>query len=280
MLPLGEFRASRAVHGSMNENFKYIAGAVAVVGLSVGAIVYFSMRNERAEPAEQPVVAAPVTPALPEEPAVRHPLPDADTEQALPSLDDSDGSMLGALEGLIGKSAVEQFVVSKDLVRHVVVAVDNLTTEKVAERIRPLKPTPGSFAVSGPEEALVLDPANYERYQGLVQLVRSVDTATLIATYKRHYPLFQEAYASLGHPPEYFNDRLVEVIDHLLATPQIPGPIALAQPGVLYVFADPAIESRSAGQKALIRMGGENAAAVKAKLSELRSALVAQPSAN
>jgi hypothetical protein len=263
----------------MNENFKYIAGAVAVVGLSVGAIVYFSMRNQGAEPAEKPVVA-PAKPALPEEPAVRHPLPDADTEQALPSLDDSDGSMLGAVEGLIGKSAVEQFVVPKDLVRHVVVAVDNLTTEKVAERIRPLKPTPGSFVVSGSEEALVLDPANYERYQGFVQLIRTVDTGTLIATYKRHYPLFQEAYASLGHPPEYFNDRLVEVIDHLLATPQIPGPIALAQPGVLYVFADPAIESRSAGQKALIRMGSENAAAVKAKLSELRSALVAQSATN
>ena len=47
----------------MNENFKYIAGAVAVVGLSVGAIIYGSMRKDSAAPVEEPVVAAPVKPA-------------------------------------------------------------------------------------------------------------------------------------------------------------------------------------------------------------------------
>jgi hypothetical protein len=39
----------------------------------------------------------------------------------------------------------------------------------------------------------------------------------------------------------------------------------------MYQFADPALESRSAGQKILLRMGAENAATVKAKLLELRS---------
>ncbi|HKC44456.1 MAG TPA: DUF3014 domain-containing protein, partial [Burkholderiales bacterium] len=68
----------------------------------------------------------------------------------------------------------------------------------------------------------------------------------------------------------YFNDRLVEVIDHLLATPTVTGPIKLARPWVLYEYADPALESRSAGQKALIRMGPENAARLKAKLREIR----------
>ena len=109
----------------------------------------------------------------------------------------------------------------------------------------------------------MLDPANYERYKPLVQLIRTSDTQTLVAIYVRYYPLFQEAYESLGHPPEYFNDRLIEVIDHLLATPDLQGPIALAQPGVQYEYADPGLESRSAGQKVLIRMGSENATAVK-----------------
>ena len=122
----------------------------------------------------------------------------------------------------------------------------------------------------------MLDPANFERYEPLVQLVRSSDTQQLVATYVRYYPLFQDAYENLGHPPEYFNDRLIEVIDHLLATPELQGPIALAQPGVLYQFADPKLESKSAGQKLLIRMGSENAAVIKDKLRELRSALSAQ----
>jgi hypothetical protein len=97
-----------------------------------------------------------------------------------------------------------------------------------------------------------------------------MDTGKLVALYVRLYPLFQQAYRDLGYPDRYFNDRLVEVIDHLLATPSVPGPIKLAQPHVLYEFADPALEARSAGQKILIRIGPDNAARVKAKLRELR----------
>jgi hypothetical protein len=44
---------------------------------------------------------------------------------------------------------------------------------------------------------------------------------------------------------------------------------------VLYEFADPVLEASSAGQKILIRMGRENAVQVKAKLREIRGALVA-----
>ena len=53
----------------MNENVKWVAAAVAVVGLSIGGIVYFSQR-EKAAPAQQPVIAAPAEPALPEAPAI------------------------------------------------------------------------------------------------------------------------------------------------------------------------------------------------------------------
>jgi hypothetical protein len=259
----------------MNENVKWTAAAVAVVGLSVGGLVYLA-RSGRETPVEKPVVAAPVKPPVAEEPAIRHPIPEPEMQEPLPPLNESDAPMQKALESLIGNESVAQFVVTKDLVRHVVVTVDNLTTEKVAERIRAMKPTPGKFAVSGSEEAPVLDPANYERYQSLVQLVGSIETQALVATYTRHYPLFQEAYESLGHPPQYFNDRLIEVIDHLLAAPEVQDPIALAQPGVQYEFADPTLESRSAGQKALIRLGSDNAKVVKDKLRELRSALVEQ----
>lgn len=260
----------------MNENIKWIAGAVAVVGLSIGAVLYLSSKD-KALPEEPPVAAAPETPPVAEEPAIKHPLPPTDAEQAMPLLADSDGAVGGALGSLIGKGALEQFVVTKDLVRHIVVSIDNLPTEKVAERVRPLKPVPGAFAVTGPEEAPVLDPANYDRYQGLVQLVQSTDAQALAAAYQRYYPLFQEAYESLGHPPEYFNDRLIEVIDHLLATPEVSGPIPLARPGVLYEYADPKLESQSAGQKALTRMGSDNARVIKAKLTELRGLLVASP---
>ncbi|MGH8487811.1 MAG: DUF3014 domain-containing protein, partial [Gammaproteobacteria bacterium] len=41
----------------------------------------------------------------------------------------------------------------------------------------------------------------------------------------------------------------------------------------LYQFADPEVEKRSWGQKTLIRMGPANAAAVKAKLREIRASI-------
>jgi len=47
------------------------------------------------------------------------------------------------------------------------------------------------------------------------------------------------------------------------------------QPKVLYEFADPDLETRSAGQKILLRMGKDNELRVKAKLREIRGALLA-----
>ena len=74
----------------------------------------------------------------------------------------------------------------------------------------------------------------------------------------------------LGYPDGYFNDRLVEVIDHLLATPEIEDPVRVVRPHVLYEYEDPALESLSAGQKLLLRTGPDHAVVVKQFLEEMR----------
>jgi hypothetical protein len=112
-------------------------------------------------------------------------------------------------------------------------------------------------------------------------MVESVDTAKAVALYRRLYPLFQQAYEELGFPGRYFNDRLVQVLDHLIATPVPPGPLAVTlvevkgevpstRPWARYEFADPALESMSAGRKMLMRTGAENQRRVQAKLIEVR----------
>jgi len=53
----------------------------------------------------------------------------------------------------------------------------------------------------------------------------TLDNHKLIAVYVEYYPLFQQAYDDLGYPSAYFNDRLVEVIDHLLETPDTKDPM-------------------------------------------------------
>ena len=106
-----------------------------------------------------------------------------------------------------------------------------------------------------------------------MRLAEAVKTKQLVAVYVRFYPLFQQAFKDLGYPSGYFNDRLIEVIDDLLAAPDLQGPVKLVRPKVMYQFADPDLEARSAGQKILIRMGSENAARIKAKLKEIRREL-------
>jgi hypothetical protein len=129
----------------------------------------------------------------------------------------------------------------------------------------------------GDELHATLGAQNYQRYAPLIDALRQLDMKRVAAVYLRFYPLFQKAYQDLGYPNDYFNDRLVKVIDGLMVTPQVTGPIDLVRPNVMYLFADPALESRPAGQKLLIRMGPENAQVVKQKLSELRAIIAAAP---
>ena len=104
-------------------------------------------------------------------------------------------------------------------------------------------------------------------------MVAALDTDNLINVYVYLYPLFQQAYEELGYPDKYFNDRLVEVINHLLQTPELADPVALVQPKVFYHYADPELEARSAGQKLLMRVGKENVDLLKRKLQDVKAKL-------
>jgi hypothetical protein len=184
--------------------------------------------------------------------------------------------MQEAIASLYGGQAPVQFFYLSDLVRRIVVTVDNLPRKQVASRLLPMKPPGGPFLTRGEAGSVYLSPENYARYAPYVRLLQSADPKQVVAVYVRLYPLFQQAYQELGYPKGYFNDRLVEVIDHLLAAPDVAGPIRLVQPRVLYQFEDPQLEALSAGQKALIRMGSENAAKVKGTLKGIRQALTGQ----
>jgi hypothetical protein len=192
----------------------------------------------------------------------------------LPSLKESDPAILETLARLLGSAQVQRFLNVENLVVNLVATIDNLPRESYATRMNPVKPIGGALSTTGSEATLAIGPQNARRYSAFVGLVERVDAADAVAAYRRLYPLFQQAYVDLGYPNGYFNDRLVDVIDHLLATPEVEGTIALTQPHVLYEFADPELEERSAGQKAMLRVGAENARRLKAKLRELRAALV------
>ena len=71
----------------------------------------------------------------------------------------------------------------------------------------------------------VISADNGLRYTPYVLLIETVDLRRAVAVYVRLYPLLQRAYEDLGYPKRYFNDRLVEVIDQLLAMPDVSVPL-------------------------------------------------------
>jgi hypothetical protein len=263
----------------MTLNKPMIGVAAAVVVIAAGTW-YFLQSNRSVQP-QMPVEAPPAQPEPAAEPAIAHPLPavsgDAAAKGPLPPLADSDAALRDALTPLIGAAAVTDYLKPESIIRHMVVTIDNLPRQKVAVDKRPVNPVAGTFAAQGDELHATLDTQNFARYRPWVAVIRKLDMQQVGAVYIRFYPLFQESYQDLGYPNGYFNDRLVKVIDVLLATPQPTGPIELVRPNVMYTFADPTLEALPAGQKLLIRMGPDNAAAIKAKLMELRAVITAAP---
>ena len=247
--------------------------AAAVVLLAAGVFVYFKYYSN---PTSPPVAVAPAKPAAaPAGPAaIQNPVPPPAESKPLPPLNASDQEVRDTLAGLFGPKSVEDFVNPENIVRHMVATIDNLPRNKINPELRPVKPTPGETAVASQGEMVTLNERNFARYAPFIKVVQNSDPKTLATVYFRLYPLFQQAYEDLGYPGQYFNDRLVQVIDNLLEAPEVKGPIQLIQPKVFYQYADPQLESRSAGQKLLIRMGSANAAVVKAKLRDFRAEIV------
>ena len=226
--------------------------------------------------AQQP---APVSPAAPAEPAVEQPV--------LPPLEESDSLAVETLSGLAGAAAVQQWMVSEDVVPRLVATVDSLSGRQVPASIKAVQGPGGEFQATADEDPAsvvldeagdpipqyMLDPVNYQRYSAYVEALESVSAESVAAAYRDYRPLFEEAFAQLGYPEGDFDQRLHAIIDELLATPEVAEPVRLVKPEAYYLYADEELEALTAGQKILIRMGPDNAARVKAKLAEIRDAL-------
>lgn len=270
-------------------------GGIALLLLFVAGGGYYAWRlyNPAAlrpvaqAPAEAPAVQ-PEPPASAAAPAIRHPvetmptLPEGDAPAEVAAT--SDDPFRAALDGLLGAGTARAVLLADGPISRIVATVDNLGREQAPSRLWPVHPTGGRFSTQPAGEQEAIAAANAARYQAFVRFVEGIDTPRAVALYVRFYPQFQQAYAALGYPRAYFNDRLVEVIDLLLATPTPPGPVAVrlvevkgpyetARPWTHYVFVDPAYEALPAGQKIMLRIGSDNALRLKAKLAEFRRAL-------
>lgn len=214
------------------------------------------------DPVKQPVIRYAVPETVTPEPATVAADPaeeadDPDLPATLPPIQSSDSSINQTLTHLYGGRVFSDLLIIDSFIQRVVLTINNLPEKKLPLAHVPFVFPEGSFIVSGQEGSLRTNTENHKRYAPYIALLENIDQNQLIKTYVHFYPLLQTAYEQLGYPNAYFNDRLVYVIEHLLATPNVVDPIALEQPSVLYTYADPALEELSAGQKILLRMGQE-----------------------
>jgi Protein of unknown function (DUF3014) len=263
----------------------WLLGAMLVIAVGGG---YWFWKEIQQKPPGAPVATpqpAPTPAPAPQvqaPPAIQHPVEQAapaeqapaQTPEPLPTLEGSDQQIREAIAGLIGPDAVAKYLYADRVITRIVATVDNLPRHNAPEKVMPLKPVVGAFVVDKANDTMTIGAANAARYNAYVTLFDALPVKKMVRVYVYFYPLFQKAYENLGYPNRYFNDRLFEAIDDLLAAPEPQEPIVLDQPKVLYTFADPDLEARSAGQKILMRMGLANEQKVKAKLRVIRRALV------
>ena len=245
---------------------------VIIILLGIGVATYFYWQY--AQPKPEPVyVQAPPSPPAPN-PVVQQVIDAPPAQPALPKLSGSDEFMVGTLAGLVGNKSLMSLFYTEQIIHNIVATIDNLPRRYLPISVMPVKRVHGLFITEGPENEKTISPKNAARYSAYVRIAELIDAQKLGEVYVRLYPLFQQAYEELGYPKKYFNDRLLVVLDHLLAAPDLNEPIKLVQPNVFYVYADPDLEARSAGQKILMRMGSKNEAKIKAKLREIKRQVV------
>lgn len=237
----------------------------------------------RTPPATAPAPAPVVTEPAPADPTPQFPVSAIEqaiqgTDTTLPSLFDSDNFVRDQLLALSGDSELLKLLVREHLIDRFVGFVDALPGKRIPVAMWPLKPAPGKFEVDIANEPTVIAASNPARYDRAISAFAALDKPSVVALYVRLYPLVQESYRGLGYGDKYFNDRLVTVIDHLLAAPEPADPIAVAvNDKGDYLYQDPQFETASAGHKFMLRIGAAHRATVKTELQELRALLAAQP---
>jgi hypothetical protein len=262
-----------------------IVGILLVVILAV----VFWPSDEEPEPVvnpepevTEPEVTAPEEPEVfePTQPAPTVELEEKDDVEPLPEqvepdpepLDTSDPAVKASLieSSSAGDETVNRMLVDEGLIQRFVVSVTNLANDEMAPNHQLLTPPEQSFRVYSQAGKQWIDAASYKRYTPYVDMLESFNNEALLNIYGIYKGDIQAKYAEIGNPDQDFNSVLLEAIDQLLDTPEVPVPVEVYTDSVAYKYADDRLENLSEPQKQLLRTGPDNMRRIKAKLRELK----------
>lgn len=249
-----------------------LAVVILVALAAAGALYYFIF------------VKKPAVPSAPETPPTEVVLPaegeatpggGAVTPLAFPpvALGESDPAIREFAAALSGNPEFAKWLLTKDLVRKFVVAVDNVANGLSPKPHVDFFSPAGVFRVTQTTRGTFIDEASYARYEPVAGVVASIDAAAAVRLYKAVKPLLDEAYRDLGYPGVDFEETLVRAMAELLGTPVVDGPVRLEKKILSYAMTDETLEALSPAQKQLLRMGPKGVRAVHGKIRELAAAL-------
>jgi hypothetical protein len=190
----------------------------------------------------------------------------------VPPLAESDPVVRLLVQSMSNHPSILAWMATDGLVRNFTVVVDNIANGQTpARHLGMLKPA-GRFRVVPGAGGLRIDPASYERYNAIAAAVGSIDPQAAARVYATLKPRLEEAHRELG-APEPFDGTLEQAIVRLVQTP-VGGDSRVATKGAEgFQYADARLESLTAAQKLLLRMGPGNARIVQDKLKQIGLAL-------
>jgi hypothetical protein len=243
-----------------NDRQVWIGAALFVAVIAAGVLIY------RFASAPPPMTAAAPPPA---------PAPAAAPAAALPKLEESDAFVRGRAAALSPDPRFAEWLKNDDLAARLTAAANLIARGQVpADAFKFLAPR-SKFPALRRGGKIFMDPRGYARYDALANAVASLDAPAAASFFRDLKPLFQQAWNSLGEKGGDVQDVFVRAVSELLRAPNLGGVVELKEgkKGIVYVFADGAVEGLSPAQKQLLRMGPKNARRVQLKLREIALAL-------
>jgi len=243
--------------------FPAILAALAVLVTALLGVLFLIFRQP-ARPAPTPAPLPPIAQATPAPtPAV-----------PLPKLEDSDPFVRDLASGLSPNPELKRWLSQTGLVRKVTAVVENVSNgETPRPHLEFLAPKQRFKAARKPGRTIVPDPAGFQGYDVVADVVGSVDASVAAAAFRTLAPLFDAAYAELGHPEGGFSKAVDRGIAALTAVPVLRDDVELVPHAVGFRYADPKLEDLTAAQKQFLRMGPRNVRIIQQKLRELQPAL-------
>jgi hypothetical protein len=253
-----------------------VTQSVAVEPEPVSRQISLPQNQLQPEPTPPPVATLDVVIASPPVAVEIEPEPEPVIEASdvpvvrLPTLNDSDQFVFSGLQNLSNAAALVPLLASEQLIRKLVVFVDNISRGEFPQTGLPYLSMEQEMQVRTIDENLFeIDEVAYSRFDLVTDIFVAIDTEQAMSFYRVLYPLFQQAYAEIGFRDVNFDDTLRRAITNVLSTADVEGPFQLVKPSVMYLYADASIENLQEVHKQLIRIGPENTEQLKAKLRQI-----------